>query len=70
MNSQGLRYADDPAGTSYTLVTRDPAQEQGLIGVGLRARALGGWSASLEMRSTLGGTARTGGVAASLQRSF
>ncbi|MFT3956764.1 MAG: putative Ig domain-containing protein [Piscinibacter sp.] len=69
--TQTLRYADDLAGTSYTLSTRDPAVEQGQIGLGLRARSADGWAAGVELRSSLGGgAARTSSFSASVQRSF
>jgi large repetitive protein len=68
---QTLRYADDLPGASYTLTTRDPAVEQGQIGVGLRARSTGGWSAGVELRSSVGGSAaRTRSLSTSVQRSF
>ena len=63
--TQNLRYADDPAGSSYTLASAEPVNEFAQVGVGVRMRHTQGWSVSLGARSTLEGAAlRSAGYSA------
>ena len=69
--TQGLRYADDPLGSSYALSSSEPASEFALVCVGVRMRHAVGWSLTLGARSTLdAAAARNAGYSAAMHWPF
>jgi hypothetical protein len=51
--TQGVRHADDPLGSNYTLTSSEPIAEFALIGLGVRMQHTLGWSVTLGARSML-----------------
>lgn len=69
--TQGLRYADDPLGTGYTLSSSEPSTEFAQLGVGMRMSHRLGWSVTLGARSQLdAGALRNAGYSAAMHWPF
>jgi outer membrane autotransporter protein len=69
--TQGLRYADDPLGTGYTLASSEPSTEFAQLGVGVRMNHPLGWSVTLGARSQLdAGALRNAGYRAAMHWPF
>lgn len=69
--TQGLRYADDPLGTGYTLSSSEPSAEFAQLGVGVRMSHPLGWSVTLGARSQLdAGALRNAGYSAAMHWPF
>jgi hypothetical protein len=69
--TQGLRYADDPSGSAYSLTSSEPTTDFAQLGLGVRLQHAVGWSMTLGARSTLdGGALRNAGYSAALHWPF